>query len=417
MGRNVVNLLSSSFCLAATVLLVAQSANGGVTYTSIRHKVSTEHERPTEATLNNNATVTWDEDRANMIGGGGVPVHQWWQWPGGAGMFTDPRSLNNHGNTVFYESIGGGTQAIQFGGVDPIVAVPATPLQTGTLYIAAEINDANLIAAGHAGVSSGGPAKYVYTITTAGTGKTIIATEGDVIDGNTLQSSFWSPFNNGPHINNAGEVMFLAHLNAQPGDTSDEIDRGIYFYDGASIRTVIDTTAGVGAAFDLLIRSAFNDSGKIVFTADRPDGHEGVYTINSDGTGLTMLADTTGAYASFGEVSINNGGRVAFQADLDDDPADSDLNGQRGLFDGPDPLTNRIIMEGDQLFGRDVTIVDVYQHFLNDNDQVVFVAQTGPGGRTDQYHYDVVVATIPEPATMTLLAVGAAVAIRRRKRT
>ncbi len=416
MRRNAVNLLSSSFCLAATVLLVAQSANGGVTYTSIRHVVSNEYASPTKATLNNNATVTWDEDDANMIGGGGVSVHQWWQWPGGAGMYTNPRSLNDNGNTVFYQSIDGGAQAIQFGGVDPIVAVPGTPLPTGTLYIVTEINNANLIAAALGGVDSGGAPKYVYTITAAGTGKTTIATEGDVIDGNTLQSSFWSPFNNGLHINNAGDVMFLAHLNAQPGDTFDEIDRGMYFHDGTSIRTVIDTTAGVGAAFDLLIRSAFNDSGKIVFTADRPDGHEGVYTINSDGTGLTMLVDTVGAYASFGEVSINNGGRVAFQADLDDDPADSDLNGQRGLFDGPDPLTNRIIMEGDQLFGRDVTIVDVYQHFLNDNDQVVFVAQTGPGGGSGQFHYDVVVATVPEPAMVGLLAVGALALLRRRRR-
>jgi hypothetical protein len=71
---------------------------------------------------------------------------------------------------------------------------------------------------------------------------------------------------------------------------------------------------------------------------------------------LTLIAQVGADYADFGEVDINNAGTVVFDATL--------ANGNRGVFDGPDPVANKIVAAGDTLGGEVVT--DVVLGHLND---------------------------------------------------
>jgi hypothetical protein len=71
---------------------------------------------------------------------------------------------------------------------------------------------------------------------------------------------------------------------------------------------------------------------------------------------LTLIAQVGPDFEHFGEVDINNAGTVVFEATL--------ANGNKGVFDGPDPVANKIVAAGDTLGGEVVT--DVVLGHLND---------------------------------------------------
>jgi hypothetical protein len=99
----------------------------------------------------------------------------------------------------------------------------------------------------------------------------------------------------------------------------------------------------------------------------------GVYTAVptplSDPPNLSLVTDTTGAFASFGAVDINNAGTVVFEATLD--------AGGRGIFRGPDAVANKIVAAGDTLGGEVITDVQLGQ--LNDNCQLSMATVSASG--------------------------------------
>jgi len=56
-------------------------------------------------------------------------------------------------------------------------------------------------------------------------------------------------------------------------------------------------------------------------------------------TQVVQLANTSGPYASFGKVEINDSGLVAFEANLD--------TGGYGIFTGPDAVAHKVVATGD----------------------------------------------------------------------
>jgi hypothetical protein len=86
---------------------------------------------------------------------------------------------------------------------------------------------------------------------------------------------------------------------------------------------------------------------------------------------LTPVADTTGAFVSFGEVDIDNAGSVVFEANL--------AGGGRGIFKGPDPVADKIVATGDTLAGEVVT--DVQLGHLNDACQLSLITVSSNGRR------------------------------------
>jgi len=163
-----------------------------------------------------------------------------------------------------------------------------------------------------------------------------------------------------PSINNNGAIAFEAPLDG--ASTS-----GIFVTEGGGFKTIAapDPNVNVG-------RPNLNDSGTVAFHRFFND-RAGEELVTGNGGPLTVAADTSGPFQSFGFTfvgftppALNNNGDVAFFADLD--------SGGSGIFVGPDPITDRVIGTGDTLDGSPVTNLRFCDGGLNDSGQLAFQA-------------------------------------------
>jgi hypothetical protein len=175
-----------------------------------------------------------------------------------------------------------------------------------------------------------------------------------------------------PAINNLGVIAFDESV--QPN-----FERGIFAGRTGSFRTIaapdpnrsVDTPTFNDAGTAVFVTSFFNAAGQFVFAI-----------VTGNGGPLTTVADTTGAFGSFGfrPPSINNNGEVVFRASLDDFPPTD------GIFDGPRPIQDRVIATGDKLDGARILQggLTFCEEGLNDFGQLAFTAQledpTAPNG-------------------------------------
>lgn len=173
-------------------------------------------------------------------------------------------------------------------------------------------------------------------------------------------------------INNAGVVAFGADL----PDGNREIVAGT----GGPLTTIASTLDD--SPFRALNRLlSVNDTGTVAFSADLWSGGQAILT----GTGgpTQLLAVTGGAFESLpGGISINNSGTVAFGAQL--------TGGGQGIFTGPDPVADKVIATGDEVFGSSVAELETIilaVRGLNNAGQVAFRAMLADGriviGRAD----------------------------------
>jgi len=196
-------------------------------------------------------------------------------------------------------------------------------------------------------------------------------------------------FGSSPSINTSGAVAFRASR-----DTSGS---GVYRATAGGTLTPIATTDG-GTFAGFNEAPSINDSNRVAFV-----GTEGVYT--GDGGALTTVVTLSGtSFSGFSAVNINNVGGVAFLASLD--------NGQAGLFTGSDPVNNKIVTTGEDLFGSPLVDLRVGPKFLNDAGQTAFYFQLEDGRN------GVAIASlIPEPGSLALLvSAGAGLTLSRRRR-
>ncbi len=162
-----------------------------------------------------------------------------------------------------------------------------------------------------------------------------------------------------PSINNLGNIAFEAPLDG-------ESTSGIFVTEGGGFKTIAapDPNVNVG-------RPNLNDSGTVAFHRFFND-RAGEELVTGNGGPLTVVADTSGPFQSFGfffgftPPALNNNGGVAFLADLD--------SGGSGIFVGPDPVTDRVIGTGDTLDGSSVTNLRFCDEGLNDSGQLAFQA-------------------------------------------
>jgi hypothetical protein len=169
------------------------------------------------------------------------------------------------------------------------------------------------------------------------------------------------------------------------------LQRGILVFDTPEVALADAQKAFTGTSVGQQPDTAINDAGVVAFalrgtaasvevlrcppgeTAERFSVVTGVYsaapTPYFDPASITLLADNGGPFASFGAVELDNAGNVVFEATLD--------NGESGIFSGPDPIADKIIVTGDSLDGELVTLVQLGQ--INQSCQIAFAVESAAG--------------------------------------
>lgn len=209
-----------------------------------------------------------------------------------------------------------------------------------------------------------------------------------------LSTGLYSTFGEVVSINNSGQVAFTA--------ANSLLQTLVVSSDGSNTEYIVTT----GGTYKSLYTPSINDHGMVVFRAELTEGGSGIY-VGGGGGQISTIANTEGQFAAFEFPVINNGGDVAFGAIVDG-------GGLYGIFTGGDPVADKVIQQGDPLFGSTLSDLRFYRS-LNNHGQIAFryVLANGEQG--------IAVATpmiVPEAASLSLVLVGLGVmAASRRKRS
>ena len=195
-------------------------------------------------------------------------------------------------------------------------------------------------------------------------------------------------------------------------------DRGEIVYVASGSRWSVMMMAGGQSRF---IRESVEESWRYVPAVN----NGGVVAAFSDtrklyvGDGLAMhtVFDCSQFYAlgagdstNVGSIDINDVGGLAFQAVTRDESGGF----SRGIYNGPDPVGDKVVAAGDTLFGKNLTSVSFARGGLNNAGQIAFVGSFSDGTR------GVIVASpVPEPssACLAVAAIAAVILLRRRRRS
>jgi hypothetical protein len=184
-------------------------------------------------------------------------------------------------------------------------------------------------------------------------------TGGDVTTHYLASTSQFDGNDSRPSINNLGDIAF---------DESIDFDDGIFAGREGAFVTIAAPDPDVSVQ-----EPTFNDAGTAAFVRSFVDPISGEFVeeiVTGNGGPLTTVADTRGAFSSFGfrPPSLNTAGDVAFHAALDDFTTS-------GIFVGPDPVADRVIATGDALDGATVQNLTFCEEGLSDSGELAFIAQ------------------------------------------
>lgn len=183
----------------------------------------------------------------------------------------------------------------------------------------------------------------------------------------------FSVFGGSPTINSAGTVAFAASKDVV--NNTSEIGLYVGSVGGDAMARTVLTAAG-SPLYNWDGGPYINDKGQIAFKAyEHNTGEPGIFVVNQDGTGLRTIARAggiggDGPYSMFDSPIINEGGTVAFRGYLD--------TGERGIYVGPNPVADKVIQQGDPLFGSTATSV-LFLRGLNNNNQIAFYFELADG--------------------------------------
>ena len=175
-----------------------------------------------------------------------------------------------------------------------------------------------------------------------------------------------------PRVNAAGLVAF----HARRRDSS----QGIFVGKGVALTTIADTSAGPFLSFR--VSPAINDRGEVLFQAEvnasTGSRISGLF-LSSHGR-IRTIVDSTGAFIDLGgQPGLNSEGQIAFVGVT--------RSGSVGIFTGGDPIADRVVAVDDPLDGSTVSGLGIFWSSLNNAGQIAFVAQLADG-RTAIYRAD-----------------------------
>ena len=289
-------------------------------------------------------------------------------------------SINNAGEVAFAATVSGSNEQIYRGSGGPLVTIADTTGSPKFFAFNPSLNNAGSVAFQaeldnfDEGLfhGNGGPVTTVFTTSTS-----------------KFNDSFGSP-----SINDAGQIAFEAGRDAG--------DDGIFRFNPATntFTTIVTNTGTFSTPDD---RPSMNAGGRVAFQSLTNGGTgEGIFI--GDGGAVATIADSSGAFQFFQRPSLNDAGQVAFSATLDDN--------REGLFDGPDPVADRILVAGQTFDGGVIEGILVDREGLNNLGQITFFVGFDGGTRAAIY----VATPVPEPTAGAVTLVGLAALLRRRAR-
>ena len=288
-------------------------------------------------------------------------------------------SIGNNGDVSFAATVTGSNEQIYRGNGGPLVTIASTTGSPKFFAFNTSLNNLGSVAFqaeldnGDQGLfhGSGGPLSPVFT---------------------TSASQFSNSFGS-PSMNDSGQIAFEASL-----DTGGS---GIFRFEPTS-GTFTPIANGSGSLSTIDDRPSMNASGRVAFQSLINDGTgEGIFI--GDGSAVTPVADSSGEFQFFARPSLNDAGQIAFSATLDDN--------LEALFDGPDPVADRILKAGDTFDGGVIEGIVMDREGLNNLGEIAFLV-----GFTDGRRAIYRATPIPEPACAAVAAVVGAPLLCRRTR-
>ncbi len=170
--------------------------------------------------------------------------------------------------------------------------------------------------------------------------------------------AFSPPLLFGSSINNSGNVAFYANGVASGAGCN----CGTYIKGQAPL-TLVAPYTDTGS-----FSPQINDSGAVAFSGTF-QGAKGVFVASGGKVAAVVDLGTQVVTLDGRTVSLNNSGKVAFQANFGPSPVVS------GIFTGPDRVADRVIATGDALFGGVVAGIQGSLspgRFINDKGQIAF---------------------------------------------
>jgi hypothetical protein len=144
--------------------------------------------------------------------------------------------------------------------------------------------------------------------------------------------------------------------------------------------------------------TAMSENGWVAYVMGDATGNKTLYTWH-DGERQAIVGTDGGPFVDLFGLSVNNRGQVFFAGQLPP-PDPSDPNGQSGkwgIYFGADAENEKLIAEGDTLFGDTVLSLGLSPYALNNHGQLVFTAQF-------VNHSEVILAEPVNPAAVPLPA-------------
>lgn len=247
-------------------------------------------------------------------------------------------------------------------GISNAYSYTTTPQISGNGTVTFEVDHTGVGGGGGVFSGNGGPLTTLIS-NSASNGPTA----DPAISHNSVEAYDWPTLNSG-NSRTGNDQLFLVNANTT---------------------TTLGTISG-----DFFSHIAVNDAGSAI--ASTLDNR--IYL--AAGGSLNPIVNTNAVFSEDGTVSINDSGDIAFIAALS--------AGGSGIFTGPDPVLDKVVETGDPLDGSTVLQLGFSSEGLNSSGQIAFWAELANGEQGE------FVASVPEPASLALLATVAACTMGRR---